>query len=256
MNQGGAKRRRNLSREQTKAFRVWLKAICTRFKIKRPSLTYSRTESASLNNAEVVSLALARKLINRLMEHLVPAHLNAGEWALLQTDNAVVWSLVSSPVYSAALTDAQLRARGREPKLYKAYALSVGEIKERYGDVDIKEFKKSHAPRLPLLIPSGLEASFARALVEMLCADDVLPRRSRNKVATALERRLLDMQAGCSNAFAQHVGRMVDSKQTFRSMINDAKRNAKRIGPGQEMTMLLFALVRLCGPDPDGSPSS
>ena len=255
MNDGGAKKRKNLTREETKSFRAWLNAICRKFSIERPSLAVTRAEKAMLSDTEVMSIALGRTLVVRLAQRLVPAHLTAAEWGLVQATDPVVWSLVSSPVYSAALTDAQLRARGRDPKIYKSYALSVGEIRQYYGSVDIAEFRRTHAPRVPMLIPSGLAASLARILVEMLHADDLLPKRGLKKASAALERRLLDMQVGCANAFAEYVGRMIDSKHLFKPMISEAKGTAKRIAPAQEMTMLLYALARLCDPDSDVTPS-
>jgi hypothetical protein len=254
---GGSKQRRNLSSDQTSQVRAWLTAICKEFGLKRASLAKGPGEKRGLSGSENMPITVARDVLRELLMKLVPEHLSAEQWSDRVAGHPVIWSLVSFPIYREALPDADLRALGDDPKAVKKHALSHGEILEyrnvemRDGKpfetpVDVAEFRRQHAPRLPMLLPSAVVPALARVLVEMLASEDFVSKAATKPAMAALETRLAAMVEKCGNAFALEFGRFIDLQGGLDSLIADSQNDASAIAPDQAGTMLLFAIARYC----------
>ncbi|MBC5801398.1 MAG: hypothetical protein GIX03_04595 [Candidatus Eremiobacteraeota bacterium] len=117
------------------------------------------------------------------------------------------------------------------------------------GPIDVAKFRRENAPRLPWLISCGTEAPGAQALAEMAHADRAISKAAIKPLRDSLEKRLREMAPGCANEFASCLGAKLDTERAFAKIVKDAKKSAEAIAPSQEMTMLLFALARICVPD-------
>jgi len=114
---------------------------------------------------------------------------------------------------------------------------------------DVQRFRRENAPRLPLLIPTGIEEALARVLIEGLVADSVVSKDGAQDATEALATRLREMAPGCANAFTNDLGLRIDRQGVFEEMIADARTSAANCAPKQELTMLLYALTRFCVPE-------
>jgi len=117
------------------------------------------------------------------------------------------------------------------------------------GPIDVAKFRRENAPRLPWLISRGTEAPSAQVLAEMAYADNAIPRVAIKRLRDSLEKRLREMAPGCAIDFASCLGAKLDKERAFAKIVKDAKKRAEASAPSQEMTMLLFALARICVPD-------
>ncbi len=124
---------------------------------------------------------------------------------------------------------------------------------------DIKKYRRENAPRLPVLIPAGIDEALARVLTEALVADGVVSKNGAQNVTEALATRLREMAPRCANAFAVELGSSLDAVDALEPMLADARRSGEqcaRENAGKcphrnhmPMTMLLFAIANICVPE-------
>jgi len=263
--QGGAKLKTLLTEAQRKEIVSEITQLCEQYGVQRKSLVDRETPGSK--EPEQFKKSMPIVLAQRLFERLRAAIIAKTSVAERQTVGREVLermcqlesfrTLCLSPCYPEALSDAELRNIGRDPKIYKKHALDAMEIggysKGRINDegkfvevrTDPRTFRKEHAPRVPMLLPQGWEPRIARILIEMLAARGGIARNrdTLNNATAVLSECLKDMAPGSAVEWVHDMRARV---------LTNASADTKALA-GDVSASLLFRMASLMQPQPNRS---